>query len=80
MNANVNNLIASFVRKSAEVKQYNPFDLLNLNENGHTKMLLSLLAYRDINGNYPVLQNFFASFAKGRLHRPNPRYRHSRTS
>lgn len=66
MNANVNNLIASFVRKSAEVKQYNPFDLLNLNENGHTKMLLSLLAYRDINGNYPVLQSFFASFAKGR--------------
>ena len=66
MNYDIKNIIATFAQKGVDNKQYNPFAMLNLNENGHTKMLLSFLAYRDINGRYPVLQSFLSSFAKGR--------------
>ena len=30
-------MIATFAQKGVENKQYNPFAMLNLNENGHTK-------------------------------------------
>ena len=66
MNYDIKNIIATFAQKGVDNTQYNPFAMLNLNENGHTKMLLSFLAYRDINGRYPVLQSFLSSFAKGR--------------
>lgn len=66
MNYDIKNIIATFAKKGVDNTQYNPFAMLNLNENGHTKMLLSFLAYRDINGRYPVLQSFLSSFAKGR--------------
>ena len=66
MNYDIKNIIANFAQKGVDNKQYNPFAMLNLNENDHTKMLLSFLAYRDINGQYPVLQSFLSSFAKGR--------------
>ena len=66
MNYDIKNIIANFAQKGVDNTQYNPFAMLNLNENGYTKMLLSFLAYRDINGWYPVLQSFLFSFAKGR--------------
>ena len=66
MNYDIKNIIATFEQKGVDNTHNNPFAMLNLNENGHTKMLLSFLAYRDINGRYPVLQSFLSSFAKGR--------------
>ena len=66
MNYDIKNIIATFAQKGVDNTQYNPFAMLNLNENGHTKMLLSFLAYRDLKGQYPVLQSFLSSFAKGR--------------
>ena len=43
MNYDIKNIIATFAQKGVDNKQYNPFAMLNLNENGHTKMLLILM-------------------------------------
>lgn len=48
MNYDIKNIIANFAQKGVDNTQYNPFAMLNLNENVHTKMLLSLLAYREL--------------------------------
>ena len=48
MNYDIKNIIANFAQKGVDNTQYNPYAMLNLNENGHTKMLLSFLAYREL--------------------------------
>lgn len=44
---------------------YNVFESWRMNENDHTKLLLSLLRYQDQNGQMPVLYSFLKRFARG---------------
>ena len=44
---------------------YNVFESWRMNENDHTKLLLSLLRYQDQYGQMPVLYSFLKRFARG---------------
>ena len=59
--------IARKLNSGKTVKQtYNLFNSWNMNENDHTKMLLAILNYCDVHGQYPVLTSFLERFTKGR--------------
>ena len=52
--------------KTIRQKRFNLFSEWKLKENDHTKFLLALLKFTDINGNYSMLQSFLTRFTKGR--------------
>lgn len=66
-----NNIVdkAKIVCKAIAKKQrkgaYNVFESWRMNENDHTKLLLSLLRYQDQYGQMPVLYSFLKRFARG---------------
>lgn len=61
--------IAKRVSKAIAKKRcnsaYNVFESWRMNENDHTKLLLSLLRYQDQYGQMPVLYSFLKRFARG---------------
>ena len=53
--------IAKDLARKSVSKPYNVFGEMQMKENDHTKLLLSLLRYRDAYGQYAVLNNFLES-------------------
>lgn len=53
-------------RKARHQNPYNVFTAWEMSENDHTKLLLALLRYQNLNGRYPLLTSFLNRFAKGR--------------
>ena len=69
MNIDVVQLAHDFVEsknkgRNHKVTPYNVFTAWKMNENDHTKLLLSLLRYKDAYGQYPVLRDFLYRFAQ----------------
>lgn len=69
MNIDVVQLAHDFVEsknkgRNHKVTPYNVFTAWKMNENEHTKLLLSLLRYKDAYGQYPVLRDFLYRFAQ----------------
>ena len=69
MNSDVVQLAYDFVKsknkgRNRKVTPYNVFTAWKMNENDHTKLLLSLLRYKDAYGQYPVLHDFLYRFAQ----------------
>ena len=57
--------VSKVVAKKRRKGAYNIFESWCMNENDHTKLLLSLLRYQDQYGQRPVLYSFLKRFARG---------------
>ena len=73
MNTNIVQLAHDFVEsknrgRGRKVTPYNVFAAWKMSENDHTKLLLSLLRYKDSSGQYSVLRGFLRRFAKPRVY------------
>ena len=57
--------VSRAIAKKRRNSAYNVFESWRMNENDHTKLLLSLLRYQDQYGQMPVLYSFLKRFARG---------------